>query len=318
MFHKLRWALLGATVIASAWTGQAQAGLTLTAAGIADGFTLTNFAITDPGNTGFGPFGLAAANGTVLVSDYNTGRRYLFTDTDGQTVGSALHTYSSNSSTQAYASTGGKLYGTQDGRFVQFAADGSVDHTLTGVSAGPYLGMVGTPAGHIIATSNVGLINIDPAGNAGTGSYTMINAGLFPDGISLSPDGTTVIAENGGVIQTYDAVTGVLISTYGTSGNPDGTGVIGGGTFNGFIVANTNNGKIDLIDPTLGTYVTIADGGTRGDYTAPDPNGTLLLDYSEGVYRLSIAGGSIGGGSVPEPASLLLLSAGVSLVRRKR
>jgi hypothetical protein len=33
--------------------------------------------------------------------------------------------------------------------------------------------------------------------------------------------------------------------------------------------------------------VPIASGDTRGDYSAPDPNGTLLLDYSDIVARLS-------------------------------
>jgi hypothetical protein len=69
MKHKHLWgALLPIALIA---TVPAQAALTLTAAGIADGFTLSTFATTNPGNTGccVGPFGVAVAtNGNIIVS----------------------------------------------------------------------------------------------------------------------------------------------------------------------------------------------------------------------------------------------------------
>jgi hypothetical protein len=315
--------------------------ITLTAQGIADGFTLSTFATTNPGAIGCcpGPFGIAVTNnGSVIVSTGN-GPSYVFADTDGQTPGSALFTHSSNSGTQAYATANGNAYGTQNSRYVEFNNDGTVNHTLTGVTPGPYLGMWGNPVnGHIIAASNAGLIDIDPLANGGLGSFRVINAGLFPDGVSVSPDGLTAYVENGGTIQAYSIATGALLHTYssfGTLSSPDGSGVISSSnSLNGDIIVNFNGngsttGGIGLIDPNTLAFTAIATGGTRGDYVSPDTNnGSLFLDYSDTVERLSCGPDcSIGGvpvppSAVPEPGTLALLGTGLSLlgtaVRRVR
>src|ERR1700724_2071492 len=105
----------------------AQAALMLTAAGVADGFTLSTFATLNPGNTGFGPFGVAvAANGNIIVSNFANSTRYAFTDVDGQTTASALNHVASNSGTEAYATAGGQAYGDDSGHFVQFNNDGTI------------------------------------------------------------------------------------------------------------------------------------------------------------------------------------------------
>src|SRR5438270_3335844 len=79
-------AVIGLSVFLS---GRAQAGLTLTAAGIADGFTLSTYAT---GNSGVYNF-LAAAplsNGNLAVIDYQDGLLKEYADVNGQTLGSAL------------------------------------------------------------------------------------------------------------------------------------------------------------------------------------------------------------------------------------
>ncbi len=316
-------------------------GLTLTAAGTADGFTLTTFATTNPGNTGCcaGPFGVAVtANGSVLVNT-GGGPEYVFADTDGQTVSSALFTRSSSAGTTAGATVGGNAYGAQGGRFVEFNNDGTVNHTLTGVTPSPYLGMWGnTTNGHIIASSGSGLIDIDPLANGGLGSYRVINGNLYPDGVTVSPDGLTAYVENNGTIQAYNIATGALLSTFssfGTLSSPDGSGIISSSNnLNGDIIVNfngngVNTGGIGLINPTTSVFTVIATGGTRGDYVSPDTtNGTLFLDYSDTVNRLS-CGANCAIGSIPvnpsatpEPSGFALMASGLSalgvVVRRRR
>ena len=188
--------------------------------------------------------------------------------------------------------------------------------------------MAATSSGHIIATTDSGqLVDITPGANAGAGSARVIaTPGTGFDGVSVNAAGTQAIIENSGLIQVYDIATGALLHTYNPGNSPDGTGVISGGPLSGQIIANGNNGTIVLIDPSgnggLGSFTTIASGGTRGDYTAADPNGTLFLDYSDIVARLSCgAGCSIGGGTpgVPEPVTLSIPGTGLlglALARR--
>jgi len=326
-----RFAWFASVVLAAGLTfsNPASATLALTPSGIADGFTLSTFATMDPGNTGCcgGPFGVAVSGSNVIVSNGLNNSISVFADVDGQTSTNGLPPTSAlfnipgaGTGTVAMATVGGVAYGSNptNGRFAQYNTNGTRNHDLTGVPQTVFLGMWGAPNGHIIATSSGGLIDIDPLANAGLGSSRVINSGLFPDGVSVSPDGTTAYVELGGNLLAVNIATGVLGTLYLTSGAADGSGVISGGVFDGFIIANTNLGNIDLINPTTNTFTTIASGGTRGDYTSPDTtNGTLFLDFSDIVARLScpaLPGSTCSFApppAVPEPTSLALLGAGL-------
>ena len=312
---------------------QAQANLGLTAQGVALGFTLSQFALTNPGNSGCcdGPFGVAVdvASNHVLVNVGN-GTRYVFNNVDGQTLGSAIGSVASDTYVGAYATAAGKAYGGSfnNGNFYQFNGDGTVNHQLTGVTASASLGMWGNPTnGHLIATSNQGLIDIDPLANAGTGSFRVIN-GASGDGVSVSADGKTVYLAAGNLL-AYNILTGALTATFnpGAGFGLDGTGVIISTDpgLDGRIIAAMNSGDVNLINPLDGSFVNIATGGTRLDYASADvTNGTLFIDAADAVWRLSCGVNcSIGGPPpIPEPSTYALLLAGLGfigvVVRRRR
>jgi len=182
--------------------------------------------------------------------------------------------------------------------------------------------MAGDPVnGHLISASEKGLVDIDPV----AGTFRVINASLFPDGVTVSPDGTTVYVAASGTVQAYNIATGALIESFsGPAGHlPDGTGVISGGTFNGDVIVNNNDGTVGLLDPTKANgnpsqYVTIASAGTRGDWVSPDTsNGTLFISQLDSADRLSCGTGcSIGSGpppppTVPEPSTWVMLATGL-------
>lgn len=304
----------------------ANAALTLTATGVSDGFSLTTFV-----GGYFGEYGPLAEgilpNGNVITGSLSTDKIYVFKDVDNQTLADALiatpYTFTTGNPNYAMTTAGGQVYGAQlfGGAYEMFHNDGS--HTaLTGPIAGvpDYLGMWGDPVnGHIISASYQGLIDINPA----DGSYRVINSGLFPDGVTVSPDGKIVYVENGGAIQSYDYTSGALINTYFTGHSPDGTGVISGGKFNGFVVVNNNDGTVGLLDPTTSAFDIIADGGTRGDFVSADRNnGTLFLSQYDQVARLSCGAGCTIGTTVPEPATWSLMIVGLGalggMLRRRK
>jgi hypothetical protein len=302
------FAVVAITLVAN---GPARAGLTLTAAGIADGFTLSTYA---SGGSSSNYAFLAAAplsNGNLAVIDYQDGLLKSYADVNGQTYGSALQTVSFPNAVNI-ANAGGQTYATRlsvSGGL--YRVDSSLNLTPVTVTGGftPAYGFAGNPVtGHLLAygtgSSGAGVYDINPL----TGAATLIVSGGNFDGVSVSPDGTTVYVEaNGNSILGYNIATHAQVFSASSSHAPDGTGVISGGTYNGYVIANNNDGTVSLIDPTGTTQTIIASGGSRGDFTSPDTNdGTLLLSEYGFMYRLQAPGGTFGGGAVPEPASLTL------------
>jgi len=236
---------------------------------------------------------------------------------DNQTLGNALIANAYGCETGncnfAMATVAGQAYGGQlfGGQYYHFQNNGSYVPIggATATDLRDYLGIWGSVSGKLIASTNRGLAEIDPV----SGAYRIINANLFPDGVSVSPDGKTAYIENGGIIQSYDIATGALIRSYGSTGGhgADGSGVITGGKYNGDVIVNNNDGTLVLLDVANDTSLIIANGGTRGDFTSADTsNGTLFISQIEQVLRLSCgAGCTIGGpsNSVPEPEAIALV-----------
>jgi hypothetical protein len=311
--------------------GPARAALTLTAAGIADGFALSLFADTPgPASGCCGPLGIATNNlGQVVLQYYPTSSNFVFNDVDGQHLpGTALSSapFVSTSYGVAITNDGGTLYAgnnDQGGQVFQLNPNGSSAGAVPNTSGKAGHGIATNPVtGHLEAASANGIFDINPANGA---SFLIKNVNA--DGVSVSADGKTVYAAVGGDVFGFDISSGNQVYDSGNIGSPDGTGVIQGtNQFSGDIVSNDNDGTVKLLDPVNNTVVTIASGGTRGDYVGLDlTNGSLFLTQSDSVYRLT-CGQSCSftpppPPGVPEPATLTLIGTGLvafGLIRRRR
>ncbi len=334
MRQRQRLGLIVAAPLLLATTIPAHAGLVLTTAGVNDGFTLTTFLSGYPAAE-YGPLSVGVLpDGDLITGSDANAALYIFSDADGQGLSNALskipYTYQTGNPQYIFATVNGQVYGAQvsGGTFGQFSNSGAFtpipNLTASGVTA--YYGMWADPANNdLIASSSKGLIEINPA----SGTYRVINASVFPDGVTVSADGGTVYAEVGGGISAYNVTTGALIKSYATGHSPDGTGVISStSALNGDLIINDNDGTVLLLDPVTSAETIIADNGTRGDFVSADTNnGTLFLSQEEQIARLSCGVDcSIGlpppppPASTPEPGTLLLVAAGfggLTLLRRR-
>jgi hypothetical protein len=130
------------------------------------------------------------------------------------------------------------------------------------------------------------------------------SAGSGADGLSFSPSGATLyvafVVDN--VIRAYDSSNGNLTWTSPViPGGPDGIAA-GLGTLSGYLYCNFINGEVWEIGspggPHDGQLNKLAEGGSRGDFIAVDPNvysggafPSLLLTQTDRIMRLDPPGG---------------------------
>ena len=305
----------GVLILVVSWISapEAHAGLTLTSAAVAEGFGLSVFASGFPNSLSVGPLGIAfTSSGGVLVSDYPGNVRLFATDTDGQSASSAVvgQNYG-GANAVGLAQVGSSYYMSQQstGDVVQINANGTFNQVIvTGIPAAT--GLLADPAnGHLFVSTpggNNSIYDINPL----TKTATLFESGTYIDGLTISSDGKTLYgADNNGHIYGFDTTTKAIVFDSGfIPGGIDGT-ALGVGTLAGNIFVNTNGGTVYEVNLSTLAQTLIASLGTRGDFVAVDPNGTLLLTQTDSIYRLTAPSGG-GFGSVPEPSSILLVGLG--------
>ena len=301
-------ALAALAVVSLGVATPARGAPVLTAQGIALGFTLDTFA--SGGGNAYTFIAAASVGGNYLAVVQNGGPIRLYNDVNGQTLGSAISSVNLNGAINI-ANAGGNTYASVlNGGLFQVTRSGTTLSTA-GVPVPRFAfgyGLAGNPVnGHLYAPfgtgGNSGIYDINPL----TGTFSAIYTGAFIDGVSVSPDGTTVYgaALSIGRILGFNIATQAPVFSFNSTRGPDGTGVIAGGLFNGYVVSNNNDGTVTLINPATNTETVIVTGLIRGDFTSPDlNNGSLLLADIGASYRLGAPGGSFSNVAIPEPASL--------------
>lgn len=273
------------------FSASAAKALELTPAVANAGWKLSAFASGFPvrDKTNIGPVGIAFANdGKVMVSDYH-GEVYIFpSGADGQKAADATLGYSyPQGASVGLARVGANYYMTTqaDNRVVQLNSDGTFNKTIatftfpTGICANPN-------NGHLWVTYKYGVADVNPV-NGAAAKYLGIG---YCDGIAT--DGVVIYVALGGHIVGYRISDKVKVFDSGYILGADGV-ALGSGSLAGQLFVNTNYGQVFQIDIASQVITLIATGGSRGDFIAVDPNGSLLLTGSTWVARLTPpAGGS--------------------------
>ena len=301
--------------------GTAKAGMVLTAAGMAQGFSLSTFATGFPSvdvGSGFaGPFGITfPKSGGVLVSDVTGQVRLFANDIDGQLANNVPvgQNYGGSNNGQFFgsnslglATVNGNTYLAQQGSNQLIQVDGAgklVQVIATGLQA--VTGVVANPNnGHLYVSTlfNNIIYDVDPVAKS---KSVLLNASL--DGLTLSADGKTLYGAGSGAILGFDLTQSGAPQVFNSGfipGSADGA-AIGLGPLLGNIYANTNGGTFVQINLLTKVQTVIGNGGSRGDFVTLDPNnGTLLLTQSDSILRLTPPNGGFGPSPVPEPATYL-------------
>jgi hypothetical protein len=292
--------------------GQARAGMALTAAGIAEGFTLSTFVDQIPNNGAVGPVGISFTNsGGVIVSSYAVGKNVVFAnDVDNQHYSGGVLSATNFGASNPCGITvsGGVLYQAlqQSDQVVQLDQAGNLVSVVTG-AVGAATGITTNPNnGHLLVSDLSNTIKDVNPGNGNTTNFAVSPNGAGVDGVTAN--GTDLYAEAGGHIYGFHLSNGQNFFDSGFINGADGA-VLGAGTLAGRLYVNTNDGRLVEVNISTNAQTVIATGGSRGDLVSVDPNNdTLLLTQTDSVLRLTPPAG--GGFNTPEPASLILAGTG--------
>jgi choice-of-anchor C domain-containing protein len=277
----------------------APGGLTLTPAAINQGFCLSVFADGFSIANSAGPLGIAFPNGGgVLVTDDPGNVRLFPSDLDGQHAGNVPPAQSYGvAGAVGLARSANAIYVSDqiNQRLSRLNNDGTFNSVVVNGLHAP-LGVAANPLdGHLFVATANGIINVDPNTNTSTAF-----SGALADGISISPDGAALYAASNNHILGFSIPNASQVFDSGVIATVDGTAA-GAGSLAGAVFANTNDGRVVETILATGVQIPIATGGSRGDFVAVDPNGTLLLTQTDSIYRLiPPAGGAFASSPAPD------------------
>jgi hypothetical protein len=317
------------------------ADMTLTPAAIARGFTLDSVITGFPpdGSPGVGPLGIGFRNDGRIIVAARPGNVWNFPDVNNQTtangvIGQSYPTGDAAGITQiavgnnfryflAQQAAGKVIEMDQDGHYIQDIAN--IPHAT---SLTPFPDSVPGPYhGHIFASAadgaNPGVFDIDPVSH----SVRTITTDSV-DGMAVSQDGQRIYGAYGSSIHGYNIQSGALEWDSGPIPAADLTDglALGTGTLSGYIYANMTSGQFWEVKISDMTKTQLASGGSRGDFSYPDPlmfSGgafpSLLITQSDRILRLDPPGGGWFSPvpllpQVPEPATLTSAITAIALL----
>ncbi len=207
---------------------QLLAGLTVTAAGKAAGFSLSTFATGFPNSGNIGPFGTVfPATGGVLVSDSLGNVRLFPTDSDGQDATKVPPVSGANypGSATGMARVGANIYlmMTSRNQIGQISDDGTLERVAATVPSP--LGVALDPLdGHLFVSSfNAKIYDVNPL----TGAVSVF-LDVEPDGLAVDPSAGILYAAfdgaaNGDRVEGFNIATKAMVFQSGTiATGPDG------------------------------------------------------------------------------------------------
>jgi hypothetical protein len=267
-------------------TNAAPPTLTLTPEGTAAGYAITTFADNFPAGSPYGPRGIAFPDGGGVLVTHRDGSVRRFLNVDGQRADAVpvARNYGSGNA-GALAKVGGKIYLAQpvNGQLTQVNDDGTIFlPAVSGLSNVTAIA-AGTSGSRLVASSpEIGLIvEIEVP----TKFVTDLKQISTP-ALAVSNDGRIFYAIFSNQVIGYRTSDGAQAFFGGTLSNVSGMTVGIGPTAN-FLFVNTSDGRVIRISQESGVQTTIATGGSRGDFMATAPDGSIFVTQADHILRIA-------------------------------
>jgi len=332
-----RSAALAIAALASSFPSIANGAITLTPAGISQGFTLSTYAtgfpvdtstsaLFDPSGQGIGPAGITFTGSNVLIGNA-TGTLYIMPDVDGQAVTGSTTSVSYSHPRDAFGlvSAGGTLYMTQQkvdishihislpptadpGSIVQINPNGTLNQLITNTStttvADPYnipgfstIPISDAPTGIVVNPANGHLIVGTYLGQQLLDVNPATKSFTVMRNLASAPDGLAITANAATLYIAQQTSTGDHVYAYN--------------------MANIANAPADL-GAVSGADGLVLGTGSLANLLFVNTNGGTIVEINLSTLQQTViaSGGSRGDFAAPDPSNAsMLLTQQTSVVR---